>query len=315
MPTTNDYRNRSLANLLRMGHCAPTVMQTMLDFSNGEEKQEWLVKLSAGMPGGIGNTGHECGGLTSPLVHLGLRYGLRDLRQGLPLIFYKGIDLFQRFLNCNQTLMCTEIRKGDRLPLRCIPVISHSPQLYAETLAVDGLDAIPDENREAYRLFYAHLTENGFHCAHAVFQQLGNEIPLGSELLEATSAFLGGTCLQGLTCSAFAAGVMAVGLKTGEIEDSPRRVIRMIAIMATGGNAFGDEINQFNKTMNRGYRMSKWFRRQFGSTQCRAITGCDFATPEGVKKYIEGDQLAMCRSIAGEVAKIVQSEVQNVAQP
>ncbi len=51
------YRSRSLANLLKMGHCAPTVMKTVLD-SAGQE-QEWLVKLTAGMPGGIGNTGHD----------------------------------------------------------------------------------------------------------------------------------------------------------------------------------------------------------------------------------------------------------------
>ena len=54
-----------------MGHCAPAVMQTVLDITHAE--QEWLVKLMAGMPGGIGNTGFECGAITSPLVILGLR--------------------------------------------------------------------------------------------------------------------------------------------------------------------------------------------------------------------------------------------------
>ncbi len=63
------YRGRGFSNLLRMGHCAPTVMQTLLDVSATEE--EWLVRLSAGMPGGIGNTGFECGAVTSPLVMLG----------------------------------------------------------------------------------------------------------------------------------------------------------------------------------------------------------------------------------------------------
>ena len=43
-------RRRSVSNLLRMGHCAPTVMQTMLDASDGDAK--WLVLLMAGMPGG-----------------------------------------------------------------------------------------------------------------------------------------------------------------------------------------------------------------------------------------------------------------------
>ena len=55
------YYRYALANLLRMGHCAPTVMKTILDISPAEK--EWLVRLSAGMPGGIGNTGFECGGV------------------------------------------------------------------------------------------------------------------------------------------------------------------------------------------------------------------------------------------------------------
>jgi hypothetical protein len=42
--------NQSAGNLLKMGHCAPTVMQTILD-SSGTQKER-LVKLSAGMPGG-----------------------------------------------------------------------------------------------------------------------------------------------------------------------------------------------------------------------------------------------------------------------
>lgn len=46
-------------------------MQTLLEASGSEA--EWLVKLTAGLPGGIGNTGNECGALTASLVWLGLR--------------------------------------------------------------------------------------------------------------------------------------------------------------------------------------------------------------------------------------------------
>ena len=82
------YRKQSVVNLVRMGHCAPTVMKTVLDVPNSEK--EWLVRLSAGMPGGIGNTGFECGAVTSPLALMGLRYGLRQLDRGLPVIFDRG---------------------------------------------------------------------------------------------------------------------------------------------------------------------------------------------------------------------------------
>ena len=310
--TKRAYRNRSIRNLLRMGHCAPTVMQTILDSAYTE--QEWLVKLMAGMPGGIGNTGFECGGITSPLVLMGLRYGLGHEVERLPLIFYKGCDLCDRFLRRHQTLMCREIRGKDRLPLRCIPVIQSSPEHLVEAIASDSTGTIPEEKREAYCRLYAHLAEKGFHCSHAVFQYLEGTIPVSQELLDASSGFLGGTLFQGRTCSAFTAGVMAVGVKTGEIENNPLRVIRMIVMMAIGGNAFDDSINKFNKPMNNGYRISKWFRTEFGSTQCQEITQCDFSSTDGVSKYVESGCVARCRMIAEKVAEKVQEVLKSDEQ-
>ena len=82
MTPVRSLRGRSLANLAKMGHCAPTVMQTLLDASEAEAP--WLVRLVAGLPGGIGNTRAECGGITAPLVVLGLRHAPH--REGLPVV-------------------------------------------------------------------------------------------------------------------------------------------------------------------------------------------------------------------------------------
>jgi hypothetical protein len=125
------------------------------------------------------------------------------------------------------------------------------------------------------------------------------------ELFDATSAFMGGTLFMGRTCSALTAGVMAIGLKDGEIEDSLLRVIRLLAVMTVGGDALGDHLNKFNPSMNRGNRLAKWFAGEFGSTQCRKITGCDFATPEGVATYIDGELITKCRGIGCRVAEQV----------
>jgi C_GCAxxG_C_C family probable redox protein len=305
-----EYRRRSLGNLFRMGHCAPTVMKSVLDATHTE--QEWLVKLTAGMPGGIGNTGFECGGVTSSLVLMGLRYGLDSEVDGLPQIFYRGCGLCQRFTSCNKTLMCREIRGKDRLPLKCIPVVMRSPEILAETTTQDIAGTIPEDKRAAYRRLYAHLTEKRFHCAHAVFQHLG-DVPLSQELLNATAGFLGGTAFQGWTCSAFTAGVMAVGLKSGEFENSLPRVLRMIALMGLGKKeAFDDRFNNFNKTMNAGYRMSKWFRQEFGSTQCREITHCDFSAADGVSQYIESDCVTRCETIAEKVSEKVREVLRDI---
>jgi C_GCAxxG_C_C family probable redox protein len=299
------YRAHGLNNLLRMGHCAPAVMQTVLEINYS--KREDLVKLMAGMPGGIGNTGFECGGITSPLVILGLGHGLREMHNGLPRVFDLGHDYYQRFTCENAATFCKAIQ-NPRLPVRCIHAVRHSPELLAETFESDHRPVIPAEQREAYSCLYGHLTQNHFHCAHAVFQCLENTIPVNQELLDATSAFMGGTLFKGLTCGAYTAGVMAIGLKIGEIENSYLRVTRMLALMVSGGNAFTDEVNKFNRAINTAHRLSKWFCTQLGSTQCQAITQCDFSCKAGVEKYIDSDGVTRCR----QIAKLIAEKVQNI---
>jgi C_GCAxxG_C_C family probable redox protein len=307
------YRGRGFSNLLKMGHCAPTVMQTLLDVSSTEK--EWLVKLSAGMPGGIGNTGHECGAVTSPLVLLGIQDGLREVDRGLPVIFDRGHALCRSFLARHNTLQCREIRGKDHFPRHCISPVLRSPELFRDARDGNERDAIPAGTRAGYARLYAHLVENDFHCAQAVLLYLGYTPAEHQELFDATSAFMGGTLFMGRTCSAFTAGVMAMGLKDGEIEDSRLRVIRLLAIMTVGGDAFDDRLNKFNPSMNRGYRLSKWFKGEFGSTQCQAITECDFADSKGVSDYVEGDRITKCRAIGCQVAEQVQMLLSEVRTP
>ncbi len=279
-------------------------MRTLLDVSSTEK--EWLVRLSAGMPGGIGNTGHECGAVTSPLALMGTHHGLRDVDRGLPAIFDKGHALCRNFLACHNTLQCREIRGKDHFPRHCISPVLRSPELLRDTLDGDQRGAIPEGTRAGYSTPYAHLVDSDFHCAQAVLVHLGSSPAEDREVFDATSAFMGGTVFMGRTCGALTAGVMTIGLKAGEIESSRLRVIRLLAIMTVGGDAFDDRLNKFNASMNRGNRLAKWFANEFGSTQCRAITGCDFADAAGVSKYVEGDLIAKCRTIACQVAEKVR---------
>jgi C_GCAxxG_C_C family probable redox protein len=295
---------KAYADLFRMGHCAPSVITTI--GSSAAPDKDWLVTLAAGMPGGIGNTGHECGAMTSPLVLLGLRYGLRDLDNGLPIVFDHSYALCSQFVARHKTLQCTEIRGKARFPRHCVPPVVGAPRLFADVTAHDGRDAIPPAAREAYARLYSHMASCDFHCAQAVFLQLDDPMPPRSDLMDATSAFLGGTAFMGLTCSAFTAGVMALGLRRGEVENSLPRVVRMLAIMTVGGNALRDDINKFNPSLMRGYRLSRWFTHEFGSTQCRAITQCDFATPAGVDDYIGNSRITSCQAIAEKVAAKVE---------
>ncbi|MGZ8982119.1 MAG: C-GCAxxG-C-C family protein, partial [Burkholderiaceae bacterium] len=165
--SAEELRRRSVGNLLRMGHCAPTVMQTMLDASDAEAK--WLVLLMAGLPGGIANTGGECGGLTAPLVQMGLRHGREETVDGLPLVVDKGHDLLGRFTARCGTTQCREILGDARVPLRCIGVVREAPTMCAQCLAASTEHAIAPDARRAYRELYEHWQQQGFHCADAVF--------------------------------------------------------------------------------------------------------------------------------------------------
>jgi hypothetical protein len=199
--------------------------------------------------------------------------------------------------------LCKEILGDRRVPLPCIKVVRHAPELYRQTDCKDNTEAISGETREAFHLMYSHLSASGFHCAHAVLKHLGDTIPVTRELLDGTSGLIGGTVFKGLTCSAFTAGLMAVGLKLGEIEDSYLRVIRMLATMIAGGNALADNMNKFNRLLNLGHRMSKWFKKEFGSTLCREVTQCDFSSLGDVHRYIENGSLTTCKIITEKVAR------------
>ena len=120
---------------------------------------------------------------------------------------------------------------------------------------------------------------------------------------------------MGMTCSALTAGVMALGIALGKIERSRLRVLRMIGKMAAGGDAFADGVNNFNRTMNLGHQLATWFTSAFGSTQSRAITGCDFSTTVGVNQYIDSDGVARCQVIAQQVAARVESMIEKSGPP
>jgi hypothetical protein len=139
-----------------------------------------------------------------------------------------------------------------------------------------------------------------------VLRDLDGVQPVQPRLLDAGSAFLGGTLFSGMTCSALTAGVMALGLRIGEIESRWWRVLRMVFLLLTGGPAFADGVNKFNRSMNRGGELAAWFAEQFGSTQCRAITGADFSSTAEVEAYLQGNGIAKCRLIAQKVADHVQ---------
>lgn len=306
--TPVSLRRRSVTNLLSMGHCAPAVMQTLIDAARVE--RPWLVLAAAGLPGGIGNTGGECGGLTAPLLVLGVRFPRDEVRDGLPVMFDRGHSLLSDFVEATESTLCREIRGGARLPFRCIGIVSRSTKRCAECAEAADPTELAPEARASYAALYTHWMELGFHCADDVLANVAPRLVVPqSELRDAVTAFAGGTLMCGMTCSALTAGVIALGIALGEIERSAPRVLRMLATMAVGRDAFADELNAFNRVMNLGNDLAVWFDDRFGSTQCRALTGRDFAVPGDVEAYITSDETGACRTMAHAVAERVSEMI------
>ncbi len=67
--------------------------------------------LSAALPGGIGNTGGECG--------------------GLPDVVDEGHDLLQRARDRHGTTDCRQILGNARVPVRCVGVAREAPAMCA----------------------------------------------------------------------------------------------------------------------------------------------------------------------------------------
>ena len=128
VPLADRSRMRALWTLLGMGHCAPTIMSSFLHVC-GRRKADWFVRLASALPGGIGNTGGECGGITSPLMLLGLLHGLGSIEGGLPLVFERGHAHMEVFCRHRGTLLCREIRRTPRSILPCIRTIVDSGAL------------------------------------------------------------------------------------------------------------------------------------------------------------------------------------------
>jgi C_GCAxxG_C_C family probable redox protein len=122
----------SLDAALKMGHCAPAVMAALI--ADGDPGRESAVMLASAMAGGIGNSGRECGALTSSILYLGDRYGQGAGPGGVPLSISLSRRLIDRFGEVHGGIHCDEIRKGGKNPLPCMRAMVSAPELVREVI-------------------------------------------------------------------------------------------------------------------------------------------------------------------------------------
>lgn len=285
-----------------MGHCAPSVMHTLLGI-NGIQNSD-IVKYAAGLAGGIAGSDMECGVLTAPIMFMGYSdKNLTGVKEKLNIIS-RAQSYVKEFNEFNGTTICKDIQQSES----CRHAIINFYKPYSQ--AIKSPVPLSDEAIEAYTLLLKTFDEKKFHCAHNVLENLNSNFNVTKELYDTSWPFIGGIALLNRTCGALAAGAMALSSVTAGIESSYSRVARLHRLLRNNDNtAMDEEMNNFNRSINLCDELGYWFHNKYGSTRCRDLCGQNFADINDVKSYISGPCMGLCRDIAYETAKQVEKMV------
>ena len=95
-------------------------------------------------------------------------------------------------------------------------------------------------------------------CAYAVLQVMQEELGMESDLIPGIAlGFGGGLGRRGLVCGALNGGVLAIGLRHGQMRETEDKETTYALVL----------------------ELCRSFEGQHGSALCRDLTGCDFTTP------------------------------------
>ncbi len=298
----NCLKVKAVKNTLKMGHCAPAVMSTNLDTGRIPLKsRDLIVAQTSGMPGGIGNSGNECGGVTSSLMYLSLLYKDHLINNHYDKLFEKGTLYLESFNKKHCSVNCRDILKDGDMKA-CLSAIYTSPEMMKNIL---------NQKKPSDYSHHATTAEKfrkaKFHCCHAVFDRLKGSLPNNPDIYTASWPFIGGTLFKGYTCGALIAGIHAIGLSVNKIEDSYMRTFNMIKMMMNNDEkANGNTINKFNISINKGKELVNRFQRRFGAISCQTLTRSDFARKKDVDVFLR-KKMMNCQSMCDIVAENVMA--------
>ncbi len=301
----NKKKLRSLNNILRMGHCAPSVMQTLTELNDINNSN--LVLYAGAMAGGIAGSDMECGALTAPLMFMS-----SQMTDSVPIeeklgMIHKSQVYYNEFTRYNNTSIC-RIIQGNGMS-SCIKAVCGIHQLYST--AISGSGELSEEKKESFSLLLGEFDKNAFHCAQSVLKNLGGKVTQTKELLNASWIFAGGIAMMNRTCGALAGGVMALSAATAKMENDYSRVARMNWLLMHNRTeeAMNEEMNNFNRSIRLSEELGSWFHSEFGSTSCYGIWGYNFAKTKDSEGYITGNCLKHCKNITDGVAMKIRSMI------
>lgn len=132
---------------------------------------------------------------------------------------------------------------------------------------------------------------SGLNCAESALIGVTEALGIESDCVpKIATPFGGGMGRYGEVCGALTGALMAMGLKLGRQGD--------------------DDTAARDRAYPKAVRLMRAFEIEFGSVECRALTGCDLLTPEGQKRMQdEGLHANLCTKLvvfaAEEAYKII----------
>jgi C_GCAxxG_C_C family probable redox protein len=117
------------------------------------------------------------------------------------------------------------------------------------------------------------LFKSGFFCAESVLQAIAESQGIQSDLIpRIATGFCSGISRTGGICGAVSGAIMGINLVAGR--DLPTKSYELSFSLAQ--------------------KLISDFENQFGSVNCRQLIGCDLATDEGQRYFMENNLMERC---------------------
>jgi C_GCAxxG_C_C family probable redox protein len=135
------------------------------------------------------------------------------------------------------------------------------------------------------------LFKSGFFCAESVLQALAESQGIQSDLIpRIATGFCSGISRTGGICGAVSGAIMGINLVAGR--NSPTDSIEVSYTLTQ--------------------ELISRFEMQYGSINCRQLIGCDLATDEGQRYFMENQLMDQCLKYAEGATSIAVSLVSEV---
>lgn len=295
------HRKTSALGRYRLLHdldCAQATLATLVREMRVPDRE--AVKAAYSLEGGGQDEGSTCGVVSGGCLSLALA-NIDDILSAKP---GKAESLYRRmheyaewFENEFGSTLCRE-RCGVDLSTflghmdylftgkaisRCVYHIGKATSLLATMVEAPLEEAkiVSDLDRK--------LASEGGYCAAEVMRGIREATRYGSLFLEQLSVALdGGIGLSGGLCGALAGALMPLGLALG-IDPRHAGFFQTLTMYVKGHvNLYLNRIEP--EIWSVANEVARDFKREFGSLECRDITGCRFSTGEDLEEFMAGSE-------------------------